>query len=160
MVLEFTIPRGSTTCCEQKLDLLSAYSTPPQVVVNGGTLIFDRNLIVFGNAISHDLNSPDFEIAEPGVYYVSFKGSFASLAGSCYPQSLLLYLAQDGDIVAGSELQHTFARANDLISLSFTIPIVIYDTPSTLSIGAQGGSFAYSNIALSIYRIGDIPEEA
>lgn len=159
-VFEFTIPRGDTTCCCPSPDILSAYSTPPQAVTNGGTLIFDRNSVVFGNAISHAINSDDFEINEPGIYCASFKGSVASLTGSCFPQSLLLYLTQDGDTVAGSELQHTFARANELISLAFTIPVVIYDAPSTINVTVLGGNFVYSNIALTIYRIGDIPDEA
>ncbi len=156
--MEFTIPRGDTTCCHQQLDLLSAYSTPPQAVTNGGTLIFDRNAVDYGDAISHDENSAVFTVNEPGVYCVSFKGSFASLTGSCFPQSLLVYLLQDGNSAAGSDLLHTFARANELISLAFTIPIVVFDSPSVISVGAQGGNFVYSNIALTIYRIGDIPE--
>ncbi len=158
-MLEFTIPRGDTTCCTPKLDLLFSYSTPPKPVTDGGSLVFDINSIVYGTAISHTPNSADFVIDEPGVYYVSFKGSFASLIGSCYPQTLLLYLAQNGNIVVGSELNHTFARSNELISLAFTIPVVVSEVPSSLSIVVNGGSFAYSNIALSIHRISDIPDE-
>ena len=154
-VLEFTIPRGETTCCYPPLELLSAYSTPPQAVTEGGALIFDRNSVRYGDAVSHEENTAVFTINEPGVYCVSFKGSFASLTGSCFPQSLLVYLTKNGSTVEGSELLHTFDRANELISLAFTIPTVVSDAPAELGVSVQGGNFVYSNAALTIHRIGD-----
>ena len=156
-VLNFTIPRGDTGTGNPPVNLLSAYSTPAQNGTTGTALIFDRNGLSYGTAISHANNSATFTINAPGVYLTSFQGVINPASGVNFPLSITLSLQQDGSGVPGGGVLHTFHTTADAAVLPITVPVAVSAAPSTLQITASGGNFQYSGITMTITRQGDIP---
>ena len=156
-VLNFTIPRGDAGSGSQPVTLLSAYSTPVQNGTSGTALIFDRNGLSYGSAISHASNSAAFTINTPGVYMTSFQGVFNPASGSNFPLSITLTLQQGGSSVPGGGVLHTFHTSADAAVLPIAVPVAVSSAPSTLQLVATGGSFQYSGVTMTITRLGDIP---
>ena len=157
-VLNFTIPRGDTGAGSGPVTLLSAYSTPPQSGTSGTALIFDRTGLSYGSAISHADNSAAFTINMPGVYAVSFQGVFAPASGVNFPLSITVALQQGGVNVPGGGVLHTFHTSPDAAVIPISVPVEVASAPSTLQLVGTGGSFTYSGITMTVYRLGDIPE--
>ena len=155
-VLNFTIPRGDSGSSASPV-LLSAYSTPPQSGTSGAALLFDRNGLSYGSAISHTAGSGTFTLNTPGVYAVVFHGVVGPVSGATFPVSISITLQQNGSAVAGSTSQHNFHTSSDAAVLSFSVPVAVSTAPSTLQVVGSGGSFLYSTISMTIYRLGDVP---
>ena len=155
-VFNFTIPRGATGG-EQPVQLLSAYSTPPQTGAGSTALIFDRNALVYGTAVSHNNNSPDITINQPGVYTLSFNGSFAPGSNVNFPLNVSTVPQLNGVAVTGAATQQTFHTSSDVVNQSFNVPVSVSAVPTTLQIISTGNGFVYSNIHVSLLREGDIP---
>ena len=137
--------------------LLSAYSTPAQSGTSGTALIFDRNGLSYGNAISHANNSAAFTINKTGVYMTSFQGVFTPASGVNFPLSITITLQQNGSNVPGGGVLHTFHTSPDAAVIPITVPVEVASIPTTLQLVATGGSFQYSGITMTISRLGDIP---
>lgn len=135
-------------------EMFSAYSTPAQAGTDGQPLIFDRNGVTAGTAISHTANTAPVTISQPGYYYVTFHGTFAPAAGSSYPLTLSAYLQQDGTAVPGAGTQHTFQSDNDTANLSFSQIVQVTSAPSTLEVVGSGGGYLYSDAAITVQQIG------
>ena len=91
-----TGPRGATgatgaTGGTSSPELLSAYSTPPQTGTAGGALVFDRNAVVNGTAVSHAQNSASIVIQQTGFYQVSFHGTIGPTSGADFPMTVSMY---------------------------------------------------------------------
>ena len=155
-VLNFTIPRGDSGSSASPV-LLSAYSTPPQSGTSGAALLFDRNGLSYGSAISHTAGSGTFTINTPGVYSVTFHGAIAPASGVNFPLSIAVTLQQGGAAVPGGTVLHTFHTSSDVANVSLAVPVAVSSAPSALEIEGTGGSFLYSAIAMTITRLGDIP---
>ena len=155
-VLNFTIPRGDSGSSASPV-LLSAYSTPPQSGTSGAALLFDRNGLSYGSAISHTAGSGTFTINTPGVYSVTFHGAIAPASGVNFPLSIAVTLQQGGAAVPGGTVLHTFHTSSDVANVSLAVPVEVSSAPSALEIEGTGGSFLYSAIAMTITRLGDIP---
>ena len=155
-VLDFTIPRGASGGCAP-IQLLSAYSNPPQIGNGQAALVFDRNALVYGGAVSHANNSPDILIDQAGVYLLSFHGGFAPGCAAGFPLSVLVVAELNGVQVPGAAAQQGFRAAGEVENLAFTVPVAVSAVPSTLRIVGTGTSFLYSNIQAGLIRLGDIP---
>ncbi len=155
-VLNFAIPRGATGST-QPIQLLSAYSTPAQAGTGQTALVFDRNALSYGTAISHANNSANITISQPGVYTLSFNGGFAPGSNVNFPLNVLTVPQLNGVTVTGAATQHTFHTSSDVVNQSFNVPIAVSTVPSTLQIVSTGDGFLYSNIQVSLFREGDIP---
>ena len=154
-ILDFVIPQGASGG-DVPLEVLSAYSTPSQPGTNGAALIFDRNYLENGAAISHSANSAEFTIQEPGFYHVSFHGTLSPASGVNFPLPLSVYLQQQGTAVPGASAFHTFQTTSDTSNVAFTQIIEVTSTPTTLDIIGEGGNFIYSNVSMVIYKLGNI----
>ena len=154
-VLDFVIPRGATGTSGAPVEFLSAYSTPPQSGTSGTALIFDRNGNSAGTAVSHAENTPQINIEEPGFYEVSFHGTAAPASGVTFPLPVLFYLQQQGSEVAGAASAHTFHTSSDAANLSFSQIIDVAETPTVLEVTGSGGNFIYSNISITVQKIGE-----
>ena len=146
-------PAGTSANVES----ITAYSTPTAPVTSGSTLIFDRNGIQNGTAISHALNTSDFIITQPGVYYVFYKGTATPGLGITLPAANFLFLRLNGVNVASSETTSIFTDAMDDEVQSLSGIVNVSSVPSTLSIVSSGDTFNYSVTSLTIFRLGDIP---
>ncbi|WP_243235635.1 hypothetical protein [Zhenpiania hominis] len=149
------IPRGATGTSGAPVEFLSAYSTPPQPGNSGTALIFDKNGNSAGTAVSHTENTSEISIQEPGFYEVSFHGTAAPASGVTFPLAVLFYLQQQGSTVAGAASSHTFHTSSDAANLSFSQIIDVTDTPAVLEVIGSGGNFIYSNIGITVQKIGE-----
>ncbi|HJC12793.1 hypothetical protein [Agathobaculum sp.] len=155
-VFDFVIPRGASGCCAP-IQLLSAFSTPPQAGSGQTALVFDRNGLVYGSAVSHANNSPTITINQAGVYTLSFNGGFAPGNYVTFPMNVLTVAKLNGVAVPGAATQQTFHTSGEVDNQSFNVPIAVSSVPATLQIVSTGTSFLYSNIHVSLFRNGDIP---
>ena len=137
-VLNFTIPRGDAGTGSQPVTLLSAYSTPVQNGTSGTALIFDRNGLSYGSAISHASNSAAFTINTPGVYMTSFQGVINPASGVNFPLSITLTLQQGGSGVPGGGVLHTFHTSADAAVLPIAVPVAVTSAPLHLTAGGDG----------------------
>lgn len=157
-VLDFTIPRGQDGQSGATIDLLSAYSTPSHPGGTGNNaLIFDRNALSYGTSISHALNSATFTINQPGVYAVAFNGGMAPGSGVTFPYNISFTLELNGSSVAGASASHNFHTSTETVNIAFTSPVAVSSAPATLRVIGSGSKYFYSDISLTIYRLGDIP---
>ena len=157
-ILDFTIPKGDTGS-PAPLSLLSAYSTPAQSGASGDALVFDKNGLSYGSDISHTAGSSTFTINTPGVYAVAFHGSFSPASGANFPQTMGASLEQNGSVVPGATSQYIFHTSAQTAALSFSTPVAVTSAPATLQVVGDGGSYLYSTIGMSIYRLGDVPDD-
>lgn len=155
-VFNFTIPRGFDGGGTVPLDVLTAYSTPPQVGTENTELIFDRNGTLFGTSIQHAENTSEFTINGSGIYYVSFHGTISPVSGVTFPINILVNLQQDGTIVSGSEVQHTFHTSTENVNVAFST-IITANPNTTFRIVGTGGQYFYSSIGINIYKIANLP---
>ena len=146
-------PAGTLPAVES----LTAYSTPTTPVTDNSALIFDRNGIQNGTAITHEENTPDFTITEPGVYYFFYKGTVTPGIGASFPATNFLFLQLNGNNVTSSETSSIFTEATDDKVQPLSAILNITSVPSTVFIVSSGGTFNYSIISLNIFRLGDIP---
>ena len=156
-VLNFTIPQGATGESGGAVALLSAYSTPSQSGAGGAPLLFDRNGLSYGAAVSHTSGSGSFTLNQPGVYAVAFQGNFAPGRGLSFPAAIGASLVQDGAQVPGAAALHTFHTTADSATLAFSAPVQVTAAPSTLQILGSGSAFLYALLGITVYRLGDIP---
>lgn len=137
-------------------ELLSAYSTPPQVGTSGGALIFDRNAVINGNAISHAQNSADIVIQQTGFYQVSFHSTMGPTTGADFPMTVSMYLQQQGTEVPGTVVQHTFHTTADTSNAAFTQIIKVVSVPTTIKMIGQGEDYFYGPASLVVNKLGNI----
>lgn len=139
------------------VQLVSAYSTPPQQGIGQTSLLFDRNAQSYGNAVSHTANSPTFTINQPGVYTLAFNGGFAPAKSVSFPLNLSTVAQLNGTVLPGAAAQHNFTNTNDVVNQSFTVPFTVSSVPATLQVVSTANGFFYSNISATVNRNGDIP---
>ena len=155
-VFDFTIPQGPTGTVPAP-QFLTAYSTPTQPGTDGGSLIFDRNGLTQGTAVTHDQNSSDVVLQQPGFYTVSFHGTVAPADGVNFPLSILLTLYQDGNPVTGANVRNNFQTNPDTATYAFTQTVQATTAPSTLTVVSNGGNFQYNDISIIARKIGENP---
>lgn len=136
-------------------EAITAYSTPAQPVTDGGNLIFDRNAVRSGTAVSHAPGSAVLTAAKPGVYYVSFNGTLTPAAGADFPRYAVVYLLQDGNIAPGSGAEYVFRESGESENLSFSLAVSVA-VSSEFSVEVLGGNFIASSLALTIVRLGAV----
>lgn len=159
-VLDFVIPKGDTGTCEEcgtTTQLLSTYSNPPQQGTDGGKLVFDRNGVTNGTAISHTINGTDIVISQPGFYFVTFHGTLLPAKKADFPLTVLLYLQQQGSQVPGTVVQHTFHTFSETANVAFSQMIRVDTVPNVLELISQSGNFFYSAVNMTVQKIGDLP---
>ena len=102
-----------------------------------------------------DTNDSVFTVQEPGIYEVSFHGTLAPASGTTFPLQLLLYLQQQGNEVPGASVRQSFQTSTDVGNVSFSQIINVSSAPETLSVVGNGGNFTYSDVALTVQKVGD-----
>ncbi|MGO5030133.1 hypothetical protein [Candidatus Agathobaculum pullicola] len=139
------------------MQLLSAYSTPPQPGIGQTSLLFDQNALSYGTAVSHAANSPTFTINQPGVYTLAFHGGFAPAKSVSFPLNLSTVAQLNGTGLPGGVAQYNFTNTNNVVHLAFTVPFAVSSVPATLQIVSTAKGFLYSNISATVTRNGSIP---
>ena len=154
-VLNFVIPQGEPGG-ETPPNYLTAYSLPAQPGASGSPIVFDRNASSSGTAVTHENNSPDIVIQQPGYYAVSFHGTVSATSDNSFPFSELLYLDQNGSPVTGTGARQSFESAGQSANLSFTQIIPVTNVPTTLNVVGEGGNVLYSDASITVNRVGSL----
>ena len=119
-------------------------------------MLFDRNGVTYGNAISHTAGSGTFTINQPGLYQANFHGVLSASSDSSFPVNIVTSLQQNGSIVPGASIPHNFQSSIESVPISFSIPLSISSVPTTLQVVAQGATQIPSAITLNVIRRGDL----
>ena len=128
---------------------------PSQPGTSGNALDFDQNEAVNGTGIAHTAGGTDLTIQNPGYYYVAFHGSISPISGSDFPLTVTLYLEQNGNIVQGTPAHYTFQTSSDTGNVSFSQIVQTTESPTTLRVVGEGGNYLYTNVSLSVYKLGE-----
>lgn len=119
-------------------------------------MLFDRNGVTTGDAISHTAGSGSFTINQPGLYQADFHGVLSASPNSEFPVNIVTSLQQDGSVVPGASIPHNFQNSTESVPISFSIPLSISKVPTTLQVVPQGADNTPSAITLNITRLGDL----
>lgn len=150
-------PTGATGASGPALasGLLTAVDTAEQTTAEDTAITFSTTPIIVGTSLSHADGSADFVVNEEGVYLVTFSSLVSPSQATSIPSTLVIRLLQDGVEVAGGVTQHVFLATGELNDMTFSIPVLVSGTPSTLTVSPDAAGFDLSNSTLSIVRIGD-----
>lgn len=118
-------------------------------------MLFDRNADTNGTSVTHSNNSADVILQQPGFYSVSFHGTVAPSSSAKFPLSIQLYLTKNSSVVTGTGQSHNFQSSAETANYSFSQIINVNSAPTTLNVVSQGGSIIYSNISITVNRLGD-----
>ena len=152
-----TGPTGATGTAGTA-ELLSAYSVPAAPGTAGNPLLFDQNGASSGTGITHTPGNSDFSVLDPGIYTVAFHGNLAPASGVNFPLNVILQLQQNGAVVPGAVVQHTFHTSPDTATVSLSMPVEVTDTPATFRIVGEGGNFIYSAVTMSVYKVAELSD--
>ncbi|WP_308753436.1 hypothetical protein [uncultured Anaerotruncus sp.] len=153
-VFDFVIPRGEPGGGGTP-DVLATVDSTAQPTAAGSALVFTDNPLVSGTSISHTAGSPDVVIHQPGIYQVSFSGSFTADAGTTIPTTLLTTLNQNGAPVPGGTARHTFTATGETAELAFSVPFQVTAPPVNLNVVASEAGFTGTDLTLTVIRLGD-----
>ena len=87
---------------------------------------------------------------------MSFNVTVSAVTSSTLPQSVQLYLQQNGSTVSGAGASHNFRSSGENESLSFYLTVSVQTTPATLTVMVNGGPITYSDASITVNRLGNI----
>lgn len=105
--------------------MIDAVNVPVQTVAVNSTVLFGQTRIFTGCSARHEEGSGRFVALKPGIYEVSFNGNVSIPTGGTVAP-IILDITQDGEVVAGSRMQHTPAAVATPESVSVTTLIQVY----------------------------------
>ena len=154
----FTGPTGPTgatgaTGTAPATQLFSAYSAPSAPGTAGNALLFDVNGVSSGTGIAHTPGDSEFTLEQPGIYTAAVHGNLAPGSGVSFPLNVILELQQDGAVVPGGIVQHTFHTSPDTATVAFSAAVQVTSAPSVLRVVGEGGNFIYSALNMTIYKV-------
>ena len=117
-------------------------------------MLFDLNGASSGTGITHTPGNSDFTVEDPGIYTVAFHGNLAPASGVNFPLNVILELQQNGTVVPGAVVQHTFHTSTDSANVAFSQIIQVTTVPTTIQVIGQGTGYFYGPISMSINKLG------
>lgn len=132
---------------------LSAFSIPSAAVTDNSPLVFDRNAVAQGTAVTHANSSTDFTITQPGLYYVSYNASVTPATGTTLPVTNLLTLSLNGTQLSNGASQYLFNVTGQSAPMSASGLIDVTSVPSTLNLLSSGGNFVYSDATMNVIKL-------
>ena len=153
-VFNFVIPQGATGSAGTP-DVLAAVDTPPQPSGANQALSFRNNALISGSSISHASNSPNITISSSGIYQVLFYSTVGVASGHTIPASVSVFLTNNGTTIQGSVGRHSFAASGELATVSFSIPVQVTTTPAVLNVVTDSAGFLFSDLSITVFRLGD-----
>lgn len=138
--------------------VLTAANNIEQTVAAGSNLPFMLNTVLYGSDITHTAGTSTITIVTPGVYYVSFHAVVSPPEGTLLSDPVELQLTLNGVPVPGAVSAQTFSASDEVATLSFSTALTVTTAPATLSINAAGISITVEDSALTVVRLGSIPQ--
>ena len=105
--------------------MINAVNVPVQEVAVNGIVLFGQTRIRTGCSVRHEPGSGRFVALKPGIYKVSFSGNVSIPTGGTVAP-IILDITQDGEIVAGGNMEHTPAAVATPENVSTTVLIQVY----------------------------------
>lgn len=136
-------------------NVLATIDSTNQSVPAGGSLIFNENPLLQGNAIYHNAGSSTIDIYQYGVYQVSFHTSVGLNADIEVPATVVVHINQNGIQIPGAIGRHTFTSANEVSEINFSIPFRTEGIPSSLEVVVNNEGFNFIDTALTVARLGE-----
>lgn len=140
--------------------MIYSYSTSDQTVAVNATISFENNGIKSGRCITHAVGTGSFSLNRVGYYLVHFN---ADVATSAAAGNATVQLYINGEAYEGAEATGTTSvAATDVVNLGFetiiqVLPnccVNINNLPLTLTIRNTGLEAIFSNVALTIVKVG------
>lgn len=128
--------------------MINAVNVAAQTVLTNGSVLFGSTRIKTGCTVRHEEGSGRFILTKPGIYKVTFSGS----ASSTDATTVVLNIMQDGEAIAGAQIQTSVAAAPEVVSGSVTTLIKVYGCDSTVSVanlGATGLTISNANLVIT-----------
>lgn len=110
--------------------MVNAVNTAAQTVAVGSPVLFGSTRIQTGCTVRHEQGSGRFTFTRPGIYKVTFSGTFGTTEAS----TAILDVTQDGENVASAEIQATTAASPAVLSDSVTTLIRVYCCNSSITV--------------------------
>lgn len=136
-------------------NVLATIDSTNQSIPAGGSLIFNDNPLLQGNAIYHNAGSSTINIYQYGVYQVSFHTSVGLNADIEVPATVVVHINQNGIQIPGAIGRHTFTSANEVSEINFSIPFRTEGIPSSLEVVIDNEGFNFIDTALTVARLGE-----
>ncbi len=132
-----------------KDNFLNAYTDTPQTLNAGDGVVFNRNRVLSGTAISHAEGSSQISLNQPGVYQISYNVTVE--ASVIPPTEIVVWLELDGAKIAGSEsYTPSVFMKNQTVSASV---IVTVNTPSIIELVNQSTGVIYTNANIVVVKL-------
>lgn len=87
---------------------------------------------------------------------MAFNGSFAPGADVKLPLPISVFIQQNGTTVNDAGGRHTFHNSAEVANIAFSFALLVTSVPAVLTVVADGGKFFYSDVSLTIYKIGEL----
>ncbi len=130
--------------------MINSVNVAPQTVGVNAPVLFGATRIKTGCSVRHEQGSGRFVFTKPGIYKVSFNGTISAAAAGI----AILNVTQDGEAVAGAQIQKNVAAAPAVTDGSVTTLIRVYCCDSSVSIVNQSTtSLTISNANIVIDRL-------
>lgn len=153
-VFDFVIPQGQTGTAGV-LDVLATTDTPPRPGTANQPLTFRGNNLIAGTAITHEVGSADIVIHKTGIYQAYFNATVGVPSGVDIPASVSVTLRQNGTDIPGGVVSSGFTANGEFNSIAFSVPFSVTAVPSTITVVPEASGFIFSDLALTILRLGD-----
>ena len=124
--------------------MVNAVNVPVQTVAVNSAILFGQTRICTGCSVRHEAGSGRFVALKPGIYKVTFSGNVSIPTGGTVAP-IVLDITQDGEIVAGGNMEHTPAAVATPENVSVTVLVQAYPG-CCVPIGVRNSSTAPINV--------------
>lgn len=122
--------------------MVDAVNVPLQAVAVNAPVLFASTRIMTGCTTRHEQGSGRFTLAKPGIYRVTFNGTLTAAAAG----TAILNITQDGEAVAGAQIQQTVGTTPVSVSVSTLVRTYCCNSAvSVTNIGTASVNVANAN---------------
>lgn len=128
--------------------MIDSVNVATQSVAVNAPILFGSTRIKTGCTVRHEPGSGRFVLTKPGIYKVTFSGTISAAEAT----TAILNIMQDGEAIAGAQIQTSVAVAPEVVSGSVTTLIKVYGCDSAVSVtnlGTAALNISNANIVIT-----------
>ena len=130
--------------------MIDAVNVAAQTVAVNSPVLFGSTRIQTGCTVRHEEGSGRFILTRPGIYRVTFNSTISAAAAT----TAILNINQDGEAVAGAQIQVATGVAPDVESGSVTTLVRVYCGDSVITVSNNStATLTISNANIVIDRL-------
>ena len=122
-------------------------------------MLFDKNGVAVGSAITHKEQTGVFTIAEPGVYMVFFGGTIMPPKEGAEAVEVSLKLLT-GNTEIGAGASFSFQNSSESEHMSCTQAVTVSKIPENIRVVGGENKFIYKNVTLTIQKLGEAQKKS